>query len=331
MATENLRPLRCPRPSLSPANDTHASLAQPENQISLHHQLVTQVVLGILCRQLAPGSRLPSTRELARRFAIHANTARAAYSELERQGWVEMRHGSGVFVCRNRPDAPATPEAAVDRLIGELAAKARKVGATETLLKSRLRRWLVLSPPARWLLIEPDPELRRIVVHELEKALALPVAGCAPEDCHQPHVLDAAMALVLPTKAARVRKLIPAERELTLLEVQPVSNKLQSKLARYLPEHAQDLVGIASRWTEFQRVAQTMLIAAGLRPESLLLRDATRPGWKRGLAATSAVVCDVVTAAELPKRCFPIEFCVISEASICQLRTIEAQLAGDEE
>ena len=300
-----------------------------KSDIPLRDQLVTQVVLAVLGRQFAPGERLPSTRELARRFGIHANTASAAYSELERQGWVEKRRGSGVFVCRSRPDVPPTPEAAIDRLIGELAAKARKVGATETLLKSRLRHWLALSPPARWLLIESAEELRRIVVHELENVLGLPVAGCTPEDCHRPDILDGAMALVLPSKAARVRKLIPAERELTTLDVQPVSRELQSKLARYLPEHAQDLVGIASRWTDFQRIAQTMLIAARLRPDGLLLRDATRAGWKLGLEATSAVVCDVVTATELPKRCFAIEFRVISEASISELRQIEARLAGD--
>ena len=53
--------------------------------VSLREQLSTQVVLGILSKELGAGERLPSTRELARRFGIHANTASAAYRELERQ------------------------------------------------------------------------------------------------------------------------------------------------------------------------------------------------------------------------------------------------------
>ena len=65
-------------------------------EVSLHEQLITQVVLGILCHELAPGQRLPSTRDLSRRFGIHANTASAAYRQLETEGWVELRHGSGV-------------------------------------------------------------------------------------------------------------------------------------------------------------------------------------------------------------------------------------------
>ena len=55
-------------------------------EVSLREQLITQVVLGILCQELAPGQRLPSTRDLSRRFGIHANTASAAYRELERRG-----------------------------------------------------------------------------------------------------------------------------------------------------------------------------------------------------------------------------------------------------
>src|ERR1700690_3694633 len=117
-------------------------------EVSLREQLMTQIVLGILCHELAPGQRLPSTRELARRFGIHANTASAAYRQLERESWVELRHGSGVFVCSRQPDAPLNPELAVDQLIGELAAKARKLGASDAMVRARLRRWLKLEPPA---------------------------------------------------------------------------------------------------------------------------------------------------------------------------------------
>ena len=133
-------------------------------ELTLREQLITQVVLAILCKELVPGQRLPSTRDLARRFNIHANTASAAYRELEREGWVEFRHGSGVYVRANRPAVPLSPENAaefvVDRLIGELVAKARKQGATESLLRSRLYRWLSVEPPSRWLVVEPDPDLR---------------------------------------------------------------------------------------------------------------------------------------------------------------------------
>ena len=284
-------------------------------EVSLRQQLTTQVVLAILCKELLPGQRLPSTRDLARRFTIHANTASAAYRELEREGWVEFRHGSGVYVRANQPTGPLPPRIAaefvVDRLIGDLVAKARKQGASEPLLRARLHRWLSLEPPTRWLVIEPDPALRSIVIHEMSKALALPIAGCAPEECALAEVLHSSMPVVLPSKAAAVRKLLPAGSELTTLQVHPVAPELQRYLSRYLPEHSGDLIGIASRWAEFQRIGRTMLVAAGLPPESLLVRDPTSPGWKRGLQATSGVVCDSVTELELPAGVFPMPTSVI--------------------
>ena len=297
-------------------------------EVSLREQLTTQIILAILARELPPGHRLPSTRELARRFQIHSNTASAAYRQLEAEGWVEFRRGSGVFVRSTRPTAALTPELALDQLIAEMAAKARRLGISESQLRVRLRRWLSFEPPARWLLIEPDPELRRIVLFEMEPELALPVAGCSPDDCANPGILDRALPCALPSKAANVRRLLPSGTELTVLEIHPVAPELYAHLARYMPDHAKDLVGIVSRWTDFQRIARTMLIAAGLPPEGLLVRDATRPGWKRGLEATIGVVCDAATAAELPKGCHPLIFTLLGEPTFKHLRQIEAALTS---
>jgi DNA-binding transcriptional regulator YhcF (GntR family) len=302
--------------------------------ISLREQLHTQIVLGILCQELLPGARLPSTRELARRFGIHANTASAAYRELEHEGWLEFRAGSGVYVRASRPAAPESPalaaEFVADQLIGELVVKARKRGAADSLLRERLRRWLAMAPPARWLVIEPEPELRRIVIHEMEEALALPVIGCAPWESASEEMLLHSLPVVLPSKAATVRKLLPAGTELTVLQVQPVSLELLAHLQRYLPAHAGDLIGIASRWSEFQRIAQTMLIAAGFKPEGLLVRDSTHPGWKRGLEATTGVVCDGLTARELPKGVHAVCFRLLAPASIAQLREMEGVRSGED-
>ncbi|HKF49433.1 MAG TPA: GntR family transcriptional regulator [Terracidiphilus sp.] len=301
-------------------------------EVSLREQLVTQVRLGILCRDLKPGERLPSTRELGRRFGIHANTASAAYRELEKDGWLEFRHGSGVYVRATRPALPRTPELAlefsVDELIGEMVRKARKAGAPPALVRERVRRWMQMEPPGRWLVIEPDVELRAIVMAEMEPALTLPITGCSFEECCRDGVLDGAMPVVLPSKASAVRKLLPAGCELTVLEVHPVAPELHDHVQRYMPDHSGDLIGIASRWAEFQSIAKIMLVAAGMDPGSLLVRDAKETGWKRGLDAASAVVCDAVTAAELPRGCFGIAFRLLSEGAIARLREAEMGLTA---
>jgi DNA-binding transcriptional regulator YhcF (GntR family) len=289
-------------------------------EVSLREQLTTQVVVGILCGELAPGARLPSTRELARRFAIHPNTISAAYRELEGEGWVEHRHGSGVFVARRRPNAALSPEQSADQLIGKLVAAARKEKLPLELVKSRVQRWLGADAPTHWLLIEADAELGRIVQHEMGQRLKLPIESCRPEECAELDGLSGALAAVLPSKAAAVRALLPAEVELTVLKIHPVAPALGS----YLPAPAGVLIGIASHWQEFQRIAQTMLIAAGFAPESLLVCNARKPNWRRGLETATAVVCDSLTAKELPAKTRAIPFTLLDEAALAELRTLEA-------
>ena len=88
----------------------------PASEVPIYRQLVTQVVLAILSGDLSPGDRLPSTRELARRFSIHPNTVSAGYRELERAGWTDYRHGSGVYV-KNNAVPPSTPVQILDQHI----------------------------------------------------------------------------------------------------------------------------------------------------------------------------------------------------------------------
>jgi GntR family transcriptional regulator len=52
------------------------------SEISIRDQLATQIMLSILSGELTPGQRLPSTREFARRFHLHANTISAGYRQL---------------------------------------------------------------------------------------------------------------------------------------------------------------------------------------------------------------------------------------------------------
>src|SRR5229473_5164010 len=100
------------------------------SEVSIREQLVTQVILGILSGDLAPGQRLPSTRELARRFKLHPNTASAGYRQREREGWLESRRGSGVFVRTGKDEAGARPSGGhtLDQLISDFFTSARTLG-----------------------------------------------------------------------------------------------------------------------------------------------------------------------------------------------------------
>lgn len=66
--------------------------------------IYTQVKDGlrklILTGALAPGTRLPSVRELAAELAINPNTIQRAYRELESDGYILSVAGKGSFVVQ---------------------------------------------------------------------------------------------------------------------------------------------------------------------------------------------------------------------------------------
>jgi DNA-binding transcriptional regulator YhcF (GntR family) len=285
-----------------------------ESKISIREQLVTQVVLGILSGDLASGQRLPSTRELARRFNLHPNTVSAGYRQLDRDRWVEFRRGSGVYVRANRPETAISSALAVDQVIAAVFRSAREMGVALPALRSRLRQWIELQPPDHFLLIEPDAELRRIVAAEMQRAVTFPVVSCALDD--SPIMTESAVPVALPNSLAKVRQALPDGTELLALQFRSVT----SSLLRWLPAPSAALVAVASRWPNFLKLARTMLHAAGFHPDSLIFRDARQPNWQRGLKQTAAVVCDSLTAAELPAGCRAIPFSLLAESSIDELR-----------
>lgn len=90
----------------------------------IFRQLVFQVKAAVARGELASGDRLPSVRELAREVAINPNTVARAYAELEAQGAIVRRQGSGCFVtphagALDRERRTARLDELVDRTITE--------------------------------------------------------------------------------------------------------------------------------------------------------------------------------------------------------------------
>jgi len=266
------------------------------SEVPLYRQLVTQVQLAILSGDLRPGDRLPSTRELARRFAIHPNTVSAGYRELEREGWTELRHGSGVYVCDGR--APETAEARIDAHIAEFFRRAHELGLSTPALRRRMADWVAAPAPDHWLLVDPDPELRKILLTELRAATKREVRECSIEDCNGA-ALAGAIVCCRPSQESLVRAVVPAGIELVVL---PITSANQWLLP-WMPTPQGLLVAVVSHWPEFLDKARTMLAAAGMHAEALIFCDARKPQWQRGIANASGVLCDAytATAAKMPK------------------------------
>jgi GntR family transcriptional regulator/MocR family aminotransferase len=98
--------------------------------------LYERICAAIACGALAAGTRLPSSRALARDLGLSRSTVELAFARLDGEGWIELRAGSGSYALA--PDAlraPAGPSAV-----------ARAPAADRTVL-SRWGTRLAAAPP----------------------------------------------------------------------------------------------------------------------------------------------------------------------------------------
>jgi GntR family transcriptional regulator len=66
--------------------------------VPVYLQVAQQVKAAAASGALRPGDALPSVRALAEELRINRNTVAKAYAELEIEGVVELRQGSGCFL-----------------------------------------------------------------------------------------------------------------------------------------------------------------------------------------------------------------------------------------
>ena len=74
----------------------------PISGVPIYLQLKQQVLHATETGALAPDDPLPSIRALAEALVVNPNTVVRVYRELEQEGVIEVRHGSGAFVAHRR-------------------------------------------------------------------------------------------------------------------------------------------------------------------------------------------------------------------------------------
>jgi GntR family transcriptional regulator len=93
-----------------------------KSHVPVHVQLEEQIKHLILTGSFEVGDRLPSIRALAGFLRVNRNTVARVISDLEREGFVESRRGSGVYVVKPPVDEEETRRQEVLERVMDLAA-----------------------------------------------------------------------------------------------------------------------------------------------------------------------------------------------------------------
>jgi GntR family transcriptional regulator len=116
-----------------------AGLTLQNNGIPIYVQLREQILAAVGRGTLAPGTQLPTMRQVAVALSIDLNTVQRAYAELEKEGILTMVRGRGSFVAE-APPPPRGRQAETRALAAQVAAQARAQGIAPDELAEALKK-----------------------------------------------------------------------------------------------------------------------------------------------------------------------------------------------
>lgn len=164
--------------------------------------------LALYLGMLRPGDRIPGIREVSRATALNHKTVARAYRTLQKEGVLEVRDRSGVYVAAlgwtDRRPAGDMETWATETLT---EAWRRRIGIPA--LPEVVRRWTAAAP-LRCACVEADPARRAALCEELAGAFGFECVPVAPDDAAAA-VGGADLVVTTPFHAAGLRPLARAQ------------------------------------------------------------------------------------------------------------------------
>ncbi len=288
-----------------------------EKSIPIREQLSAQLLFGILSRSIAPGERLPSVRDMARRLKVHPNTVSAAYRDLGDRGWVIHQRGSGVFVrALNLPKPEAGIEGFVRAWIEDGRTRGFTIEALETALREVRAQLRTQTKSPQLMVIHPDRDLACILAAEIEEAVTSEILFSGLDDAPKVLASDTCVLVTAACASAIVEKLQPVQYRVIGL------NSMEHVLAGQHAPRQVALIGIVSRSQSVLQWSSKLLSALGFTFTDILQRNPAKKHWREGLGVCDVIAADVKAALELPPNLKPTVFRIVSDDFLREAREL---------
>ncbi len=288
-----------------------------ESSVPIREQIAAQLQFGILSRKIAPGDRLPSVRDLARRLKVHANTVSGAYRDLAARGWVIQRRGSGVYVREGIvPEPYADVEAFARAWMDDGLAHGFSLDALEAAVMKIGRASRSQARPQRFLVVHTDRSLAHILAAELAEAVTCPVASAGFEDAARGLGPETCVLVTAGSAALAVKQLQPALYRVVRLK------SMEDAIAGKRAPADGLLVAVVSGSPLILEWTAKLLSSLGLPGMDILQRSPEQPDWQNGLAACDIVAADIVAAQKLPKKIKATVFRIVADDFLAEARQL---------
>lgn len=113
-------------------------------------QIMQQIRHAIDTGVLQHGDLLPGIRTLAQQLVVSHNTVAKAYSELQHEGLIELRHGSGAYISARQGAAPPADQVRrAQQRVRRVVEALLKEGFSEDPIRRLFEAELLNALPAR--------------------------------------------------------------------------------------------------------------------------------------------------------------------------------------
>lgn len=113
--------------------------------VPIYLQLIEQIKHAVETGAIRVGEQLPTIRKVAEELAMNPNTVARSYRELEREGVIEVRHGSGAYIVESNSDSKAQVIAEAGSALRQGIERGRALGLTEPELRRVFENEVSLS------------------------------------------------------------------------------------------------------------------------------------------------------------------------------------------
>ncbi len=99
------------------------------SNVPIYEQIINQIKLSIINKELLPNEPLPSIRNLAKDLQISVITTKRAYEELEKEGLIYSVPGKGFYVSEQNTSMLSEKKIALlEQQLADLILECRAVG-----------------------------------------------------------------------------------------------------------------------------------------------------------------------------------------------------------
>lgn len=112
-----------------------------DSGMPIYMQVIRDIKKKIVQKELLPGEKLPSNRELAVQYKVNPNTAARIYKEMEMAGYCFTKRGLGTFVTEDEAMQKTVRKEMAEDLLKGFMKEMKDLGFDKTEIISEIKEY----------------------------------------------------------------------------------------------------------------------------------------------------------------------------------------------